>query len=140
MGREPLRAERFDLDDPEAVAFCVDCAAPFARRVERCVTCGSEDVVSRETLIARLESEEQAPGMTDPVELVRLSTEDEADLVRGALAEAGIAWAEFAPETKGMLFPPVGPTIRLYVERADLERAQEALTVLDEPEFDEDSP
>ena len=133
-----LKAEMFDLDDPEAVAFCLGCAAPFARRVERCATCGSEEIVSRDELLERIASADGAPGLSDPVELVALATEQEADLVRGALAEAGIAWAEFDTSAGGMLFPPAGPTIRLVVDSQDLARARELLAVLEEPEFDDE--
>ncbi len=123
-----LIPERFNLEDPEAVAFCTGCGAPFARLVEACVTCGSEEILPRDELLVRLEAQQdESRALAEPVELIALPTEAEAEPVRAALEAAGIRWTEQPDVADGRLFAPAEPALRFFVETRDLERAEAAL-------------
>ena len=43
----PASIHKFDLSDPDALLFCSECASPYARSVESCVSCGATSFWSR---------------------------------------------------------------------------------------------
>jgi hypothetical protein len=139
----PASLGKFDLSDPDVVVYCTECASPYARTVEACVTCGASSFWSREEVQKRLEEFEKGPNFDDPAELVVAQNPEEAHAVREALREAQIRFAELTQGQSSLFSSPEAGVVRFLVESRDLERADKVVDAVEElfdaepaPDFD----
>lgn len=123
----PAPAHRFDLIDEDAVLYCSECGAPYARAVDSCVTCGSTRLWTREEVKRYIDQSNEGMGLVSPVELVVAQNAHEAELIRDGLTAAGVRFAEQTDDETSVLIPGAGKPTRFFVGEADVERADEVL-------------
>lgn len=129
----PASIHKFDLSDPDVVVYCSECASPYAREVESCVTCGATSFWSREQVLARIDEVRSGPAGNEE-ELVIAQNSVQADQVREALLGADIRYREQPLDDEPLVSPAGGRPVRFYVDQKDLEAADRVLDELEEGE------
>ena len=117
---------RFDLSDPDAVAFCPSCGAGYTAGTARCLPCGA-DLVSRADAEARERATAGDEEAISAVSLCRTPDRAEAALLESDLTRAGIRFFTRELGIQPLSFEGLPGLIEFVVAADDLEPAREIL-------------